>query len=43
MLLMVERSLVGEGEVGVFGFTWELVESFLIFGMGLMFENVGLS
>ena len=40
---MVERSFVGNVEVGIFGFTWELVDLFQIFGMGLMLENVGLS
>jgi hypothetical protein len=43
VLLMVERSLVGDVEVGVSGYTWELVDLFRIFGMGLMLKNVGLS
>ena len=40
---MAEQSLVGDVEVGVFGFTWELVNVFQIFGRGLMMENIGLS
>ena len=40
---MVERSLLGDVEVGVSDYIWELVDSFQFFGMGLLLENVGLS
>ena len=43
VILVSEQSLKGDVGVGVFGFTWGLVDLFWIFGRGLMFENVGLS